>query len=99
MENEEIMMTNNEEVVDLVPIENETEETSGNGLKVAVGVGVAGLVGVILYKKVISPFMAKRKAAKEAKAAADLVDATVPTEQNVVGDETNEIPVKDEKKK
>lgn len=77
MEDMEIM-TNEETTTDLVPAEEVAQtETSGNGLKVAVGVGLTGLVGVILYKKVIQPMLAKRKAAKDAKAASQLVDETI----------------------
>lgn len=60
MENMEI---NNTEV-------NEMEvKGSGKGLIIAAVVGAAILVGGIVYKKVVVPYVAKRKAKKEAEAA------------------------------
>ena len=59
MENMEV---NNTEV-------NEMEvKGSGKGLIIAAVVGAAILVGGIVYKKVVVPYVAKRKAKKEAEA-------------------------------
>ena len=63
MENNEIM-NNNEEV-----IETTTEEivnaSSGKGFKVAAGIGLAVLAGVVAYKYIGKPLLAKIKAKKE----------------------------------
>jgi flagellar biosynthesis/type III secretory pathway M-ring protein FliF/YscJ len=52
-----------EEVIETVAEEITVPET-GKGLKVAVVAGVALLVGGIVYKKVVKPLIAKRKAKK-----------------------------------
>ena len=81
MENNEIM-NNNEEV-----IETTTEEivnaSSGKGFKVAAGIGLAVLAGVVAYKYIGKPLLAKLKAKKEEK-------------QEIADVEFNESDVKDE---
>lgn len=75
--NEQVIM--NDEVVENVA-ENATKEIatskSAKIAKTAVGVGLATLVGVVIYKKVIKPIAAKIKAKKAAKnnAVADVVE-------------------------
>lgn len=51
------------EVIDVI-----ADNGSGKCVFVAAGVGVALIGGFILYKKVIKPLIAKRKASKESKA-------------------------------
>lgn len=75
----------NEEVVENVT-ENVVEEVattnSGKAAKIAVTLGVVTLGGVLLYKKVIKPVVAKIKAKKEAckvtETETDEVDESVP---------------------
>lgn len=59
----------NEEIMLNEFIEDTTDEiataSSGKGFKVAAGVGLTVLVGVISYKYVIKPVIAKIKAKKE----------------------------------
>lgn len=55
----------NEEVANVVT-EDIAVDNAGNGLKVAVGIGLATVVGIIVYKKLIKPAIAKHKAKKEA---------------------------------
>lgn len=63
---DEVMNVENVEVVDLEPIEEVVQTgNSGKGLLAVVAVGAALGVGTLLYKKVIKPIIAKRKAAKE----------------------------------
>ncbi len=59
--NEEIMVNELiEETTDKI-----TTTSSGKGFKVAAGVGLTVLVGVVAYKYVIKPVVAKIKAQKE----------------------------------
>lgn len=62
MENNEIMQNEDimEEIVEVVPSKTEKAFT------IALGVGVATLVGLTIYKKLIKPAIDKKKAAKEA---------------------------------
>lgn len=66
MENE--IMVNNEVVENTEEI---ATEQSGKGLLIAAGVGLAVIVGGIVYKKVIKPAIAKAKAKKEAEEAVE----------------------------
>jgi hypothetical protein len=61
METNEIMV--NEEVMDTT--EEIATASSSKGFKVAVGVGLAVVGGVVAYKYVIKPIVAKIKAKKE----------------------------------
>lgn len=63
----DIKMMNEEIMVNEQLIEDTTEEiaTASKGLKVAAGVGLAIFGGVITYKYVIKPVIAKIKAKKE----------------------------------
>ena len=56
MNNEEVMETTTEEIV---------KSSSGKEFKVAAGVGLAVLAGVVIYKYVGKPMIAKIKAKKE----------------------------------
>lgn len=71
MDTNEIM--ENEEVIETV--ESATEEVAkantGKGLKVAAGAGLAVLGGFVIYKYVVKPFLAKRKAKRYADALYD----------------------------
>ena len=72
MENNEILT--NEEIVNA---------SSGKGFKVAVGIGLAVLAGVVAYKYIGKPLLAKIKAKKE-------------ETQEITDVEFNESDVKDE---
>lgn len=61
METMEIM--NNEEVIETT--EEIVNASSGKGFKVAAGVGLTVFGGVVAYKYVVKPIMAKIKARKE----------------------------------
>jgi len=61
MEAMEIM--NNEEVVETT--EEIVKAGTGKGLKIAAGVGLAVLTGVMAYKYIVKPIAAKIKAKKE----------------------------------
>ena len=61
MENNEVMANAANEVLEA--------KGTGKGLIIAAIVGVTILAGGIVYKKVIVPFVAKRKAKKAAEAA------------------------------
>lgn len=61
MDTNEIMT--NEEVIETA--EEIVQNGSGKGFKVAVGIGLAVLAGVIVYKYVAKPMMTKIKAQKE----------------------------------
>lgn len=61
MDTNEIMT--NEEVIDVT--EEIATAGSGNGIKVAAGVGLTVLVGFVAYKYVYKPVVAKNKAKKE----------------------------------
>jgi flagellar biosynthesis/type III secretory pathway M-ring protein FliF/YscJ len=63
---EEIM--NNEEVFETV---EDIETNSNKAFVVAVGIGLALLVGTITYKKIVKPLIAKHKAKKELEASDD----------------------------
>lgn len=59
MENEILV---NDDVIESV---EEVVETSGNGLKMAAGVGITAAVGVAAYKWLVKPIIAKIKARKD----------------------------------
>lgn len=61
METNEIMLMDE----DFEMTEDERVEDSGNGLAVVAGVGLTALAGGVIYKFVVKPFLAKRKAKKE----------------------------------
>lgn len=60
--NEEIMVN---ELIEETADKITTTRSSGKGFKVAAGVGLTVLVGVVAYKYVIKPVVAKIKAQKE----------------------------------
>jgi hypothetical protein len=55
----------NEEVIEAT--EEIVESSTGNGLKVAAGIGLAVLLGVVAYRYGVKPLLAKIKAGKEKK--------------------------------
>ena len=59
------------EVMDVITddsvVEEVSEKITGSGLKIAAGVGVGVIAGVILYKYVAVPLIAKIKERKQAK--------------------------------
>lgn len=61
MNTDDIMV--NEEVVEVT--EDIVNVGNGKGFKVAAGVGLAGLGGYAIYKFIVKPLLAKRKAEKE----------------------------------
>ena len=79
MENNEILT--NEEVMETT--EEIGNASSGKGVKVAAGIGLAVLAGVVAYKYIGKPLLAKLKAKKEEK-------------QEIADVEFNESDVKDE---
>ena len=79
MENNEILT--NEEVMETT--EEIVNASSGKGIKVAAGIGLAVLAGVVAYKYIGKPLLAKLKAKKEEK-------------QEIADVEFNESDVKDE---
>ena len=79
MENNEILT--NEEVMETT--EEIVNASSGKGCKVAAGIGLAVLAGVVAYKYIGKPLLAKLKAKKEEK-------------QEIADVEFNESDVKDE---
>ena len=79
MENNEIL-TNEEVMETTVEIVN---ASSGKGFKVAAGIGLAVLAGVVAYKYIGKPLLAKIKAKKE-------------ETQEITDVEFNESDVKDE---
>ena len=79
MENNEILT--NEEVMETT--EEIVNASSGKGLKVAAGIGLAVLAGVVAYKYIGKPLLAKIKAKKE-------------ETQEITDVEFNESDVKDE---
>lgn len=82
MENE---IMNNEEIMEGVAEAATT--SSGKGLKIAVGAGVALLVGGIVVKKLIKPAIAKAKAKKE---ESKVIEATADeSECEIDSDESN----------
>ena len=70
MENE---IMNNEEVFETT--EDIVTENSNKAFVVAAGIGLALLVGTIAYRKVVKPFIAKRKAMKESDANNLMIEA------------------------
>lgn len=68
--NEEIIT--NEEVIETT--EEIVKAGSGKGLKVAVGAGLAILIGINVYKYVAKPLTAKIKAKKEQSKIIDTVE-------------------------
>ena len=62
METNEIM--NNEEVIEVT--EGIATASSGKGLKIAVGIGLAVLASGLAYQYIIKPMVVKIKAKKEA---------------------------------
>lgn len=79
MENNEILT--NEEVMETT--EKIVNASSGKGFKVAAGIGLAVLAGVVAYKYIGKPLLAKIKAKKE-------------ETQEITDVEFNESDVKDE---
>lgn len=71
MENDVMM---NEEVIEVT--EELAEVESNKGL-IALGVGAAVIVGVIAYKKIVKPVVAKIKAKKADKEVAEIEDVEV----------------------
>lgn len=63
MEANEMILDEVEVVEDVV--ETTTDKISGSGLKIAAGVGVGMIAGVLIYKYVAVPVIAKMKARKE----------------------------------
>ena len=61
MDTNEIMV--NEEVIEVT--EEIATAGSGNGIKMAAGIGLAVLGGVVAYKYIVKPMVAKIKAKKE----------------------------------
>lgn len=60
------IMENENENMELLDVTEETETNeSGSAMKVAVGLGLATLVGGVLYKFVAKPLITKLKAKKE----------------------------------
>ena len=66
MEKIESMNTENVEVIELEPVEEVIESgNSGKALLAVATVGAVLGVGTLIYKKIVKPFIAKRKAEKE----------------------------------
>lgn len=74
MENNEILT--NEEVMETT--EEIVNASSGKGFKVAAGIGLAVLAGVVAYKYIGKPLLAKIKAKKEEKQEIADVESTNP---------------------
>lgn len=68
MENNEILT--NEEVMETT--EEIVNASSGKGFKVAAGIGLAVLAGVVAYKYIGKPLLAKIKAQKEKQEITDV---------------------------
>ena len=83
MENIENIVVENEDTMENV-MEEMVPATSGNGLKVAGGIGLAALVGLGVYKSV-KFIRAKAKAKKEEKEE-HFEDETMVDEEDVVED-------------
>ena len=62
LDDDGVMNEESEETTEVV-----TEESSGKGLAVAIGIGVTALVGGLVYRFVAKPLIAKYKARKEQK--------------------------------
>lgn len=86
MENIENIVVENEEIMENV-MEEMVPATSGNGLKVAGGIGLAALVGLGVYKGV-KFIRAKAKAKKEAEEEY-FEDEAMVDEEDVVEDAVN----------
>ena len=72
METTEIMTTN-EEVMEMT--EEIAQANSGKAMKVIAGVGLAVLMGSVIYKFAVKPLVAKAKAKKEeARAKAEIIE-------------------------
>lgn len=84
METNEIM--NNEEVIETAA-EEITKKRSGKGVKIAAGVGLAVLAGIVIYRYVGKPMLEKIKARKEFQvidkedADGEFVDAEIGSEE------------------
>ena len=78
MNNEEVMETAAEEIV---------KKNSGKGIKIAAGVGLAVLAGIVIYRYVGKPMLEKIKAQKELQAInkedadEEFVDAEIESEE------------------
>ena len=70
MNTDDIMV--NEEVIEVA--EEVVNVGNGKGFKVAAGVGLAGLGGFAIYRFVVKPLLAKRKAKKEQRLADESVN-------------------------
>lgn len=70
MNTDDIMLT--EEVIEVA--EEAVNVGNGKSFKVAAGVGLAGLGGYAIYKFIVKPLLAKRKAKKEQRLADESVD-------------------------
>lgn len=86
MENIENIVVENEDIMENV-MEEMVPATSGNGLKVAGGLGLAALVGLGVYKGV-KFIRAKAKAKKEAEEE-HFEDKAMVDEEDVVEDAVN----------
>ena len=80
---EENNVLNNEEVMEVT--EKITNRDSKKGIKIAAGIGLTVLTGIIVYKYVLKPVAAKIKAKKEARVV-ETVNSTVIEEE--VDDQT-----------
>lgn len=82
------METNEMMVLDEVneSVEEIMEVSSGKALTTVAGIGVAVLIGGLAYKKVIKPFLAKRKSEKE---QSEIIDTDYVAEDDI--DENEEI--------
>lgn len=84
METNEIM--NNEEVMETA-VEEIAKKSSGKGIKIAAGVGLAVLAGIVIYRYVGKPMLEKIKAQTEPQvinkkdADGEFVDAEIESEE------------------
>ncbi len=78
MDTNEVM--SNEEVIEAAveAVEETAVVKSGKGFKVTVGIGVATFAGVLVYKYVAKPMIARYRAKKEQRGVVDveIVDGT-----------------------
>lgn len=86
MENIENIVAENEEIMETV-MEEMVPATSGNGLKVAGGIGLAALVGLGVYKGV--KFIRAKAKAKKEEEEAYFEDENMVDEEDVVEDAAN----------
>jgi len=86
MENIENIVVENEDTMENV-MEGIVPGTSGNGLKVAGGIGLAALVGLGVYKGV--KFIRAKAKAKKEKKEEPFEDETMVDEEDVVEDAVN----------